>query len=308
MVVMLIPSNIINAQGTEFNWDTVDFENGMDYLFIDTSETNTWHVCKPEKSFFDSAYSPTRAVLTDSAGYYPVSNHSFFDLYIGTFNIPWYPHDIYIEITHKYDTDTLRDGGFITVSCDGGKTWMNIINDEMCIGIGPMHTGKNLYSQYDTLFTGEPGFSGRSDGWIKTEFAWYVAITKRTMNEPVDTMIVRFNFISDSIPSDKEGWMIDDIRLFSVDIGGEINNSYPSGHFRVFPNPAVSEVNLEFDKIYHSIDIEIFDLSSKIIGKSFFRGPDNCKLDCTGLNSGIYVLRIILDSEEICYHKLLIRK
>src|SRR4030042_4039316 len=154
---VLILSQGISAQSTEFNWDTVDFETSKDYLFIDTAATNIWHICKPEKSFFDSAHSPTRAIVTDSSGYYPANNLSFFDLYIGTFNIVWYPYNTFIEITHKFDTDTLTDGGFISVSCDRGKTWMNIINDDICMGIGPMSTGKNLYYRNDTLFNGEPG-------------------------------------------------------------------------------------------------------------------------------------------------------
>jgi hypothetical protein len=291
---LLILSNRIGAQRTEFNWDTVDFETGRDYMFIDTSLTNIWHVCEPKKAFFDSAYSANKAIVTDSTGYYPDNNLSFFDLYIGTFNNPWYPYDTYIEITHKFDTDTLKDGGFISVSCDRGKTWMNIVNDDMCFGIGPLYTGQNLYTENDILFNGEPGFSGRSDGWIKTEFAWYLAIVKSTMNEMVDTMIIRFTFISDSIPSDREGWMIDDIRLFSIDLGGAIDNSYMSGDLEVYPNPAGENgFFLEFPGFENNdpVSVRIYKADGKQVYYRKFDTPGIIQIS-NSFQKGIYLVHI----------------
>jgi len=109
--------------------ETITFEYSYPYLEVDTSNQNIWQIGTPNKAFFDSAYSAKNAIITDTVNYYPIDNISYFDLLIGAFNFnDLYPWNIYVGIKHKYDTDTLKDGGFITISYDNRTTWMNIIN------------------------------------------------------------------------------------------------------------------------------------------------------------------------------------
>ena len=60
----------------------IDFESIYDHIGIDTSEYNIWQIVKPQKQFFDSAYSRPLAIITDTLLFYPDTNHSYFDLYI----------------------------------------------------------------------------------------------------------------------------------------------------------------------------------------------------------------------------------
>ncbi len=305
LIILLIISKGMYAQTIEYNWDTITFENNDEYLVIDTSESNIWQVCIPNKVFFNSAYSPDKAIVTDSIGYYPKNNHSFFDVYIGQFNDSLFPLSVFVEFRHKFDTDALKDGGYISVSYDGGDTWMNIIHDNF--GWLPPWQTQDLYSESDTLFNGEPGFSGRSSGWVTTVFWKHVMLVKNT-NNVGDTMIIRFNFISDSTQSDKEGWMIDDIRLYSMDIGGGLENNEIFKSLNIYPDPVSTFMSIELDKECRTIDIEIIDPNGKLIQQNQYHDADNITLRCAGLNDGVYFIRTTLNSKEIYVNKVIIKK
>ena len=281
----------------EICWDTIQFESPYPYLTIDTFTSNVWQTGEPIKEFFDSAYSGDKAILTDSSNFYPVGNHSYFDLFLGEFNYEGYfNYDIFIEFKHKYDTDSLRDGGFITVSYDMGKSWVNIIEDSYSWCGNPKWTNKNLYNETDTLFNGEYGFSGRSNGWISTWFGWHQCLVKGD-NYYGDTMIVRFNFISDHINSGKEGWLIDDILLYSADIGGAVNSQEMNNSLRIFPNPVKSELTIELGKEFKEIDLYMLDIMGRIIHEGHYSDQSIIHLDLSKHSNGIYILYVFPDRE-----------
>jgi hypothetical protein len=295
------------AQQTEYNWDTITFEKPYKYLTIGTSSQNIWEIGRPDKPFFDSAYAGTKCILTDTINNYPINNYSFFDLKIGSFNFnTYYPYDIYIEIKHKYDTDTLKDGGYITVSYDNGKTWMNIIKDTAYrFGVTPAMEHENLYTEKNSLYNGEYGFSGNSGGWVSTWFSWHAMLVKSAFYMG-DTMVIRFNFISDSIQSNKEGWMIDNIRLYSVDLGGGIENLENRG-FKIYPNPMNEISTIELNKNYGKTQLELFSMDGQLIKYITYSNKKIINFNRDNLKSGIYLLKISSDSELIGTSKLLIK-
>ena len=73
------------GSGDETTIDIIDFESPRNCLSIDTSSSNIWEICKPNKTFFDSAFSADSAIVTSLTDYYPDNNHSRFDLYISDF-------------------------------------------------------------------------------------------------------------------------------------------------------------------------------------------------------------------------------
>jgi len=297
-----------NGPGDEITFDIIDFESPRSYLSIDTSSGNLWEICKPNKTFFDSAFSADSAIITSFSDYYPDNNHSWFDLYIGRFNIPWYPESMYFEMKHKYDTEKNHDGGYITVSYDLGKTWMNIINDSVYYAVSPSTApSDNLYSEEDTLFNGEFGFSGYSKDWITTAFSWFVQVCMIEKAEVGDTMIIRFNFISDSSSSNHEGWMIDDIRLYIVEPWG-INDINNSKLIQVYPNPGSTDLHVELDRAYQSIDVEVLDMAGKTVERYHFSGINCFTLDCSSLKNGLYILKTSLNTKTIEYKKIIVRR
>jgi len=293
-----------------FSADSIKFESPSEYIYIDTSKENLWETAVPSKSFFSSAFSGSRAILTDSARSYPPNNHSWFDFYVGIFNLEYYyPHDIFVEIRHKYDTDTGMDGGYISVSWDYGKSWQNITEDNIYPGASPSnqmlwYENNSLYTNDDTLFNGEKGFSGFSGDWVKTWFAWYLIPVKKstTYSEP-DTMIIRFIFISDDTDNYKEGWMIDDIRLYAVDVGGAIDDP-ESENIRIYPNPTSSGLEIELPRVFEHAEIRLFNMSGKEIKSLKFEQIKHPLLDISDLESGPYIIKLVLNQTKIISKKL----
>ena len=282
-------------------WSVISFEEPTDYIHIIPSAQNLWQIGTPQKTIFNEAYTVPNAIVTDSLNFYPVNNQSSFDLYIGDFNSFGYFYDIFIDFRHKFDTDTLQDGGYITVSWDNGQTWSNIRHDSLstlyfyCSPTQPRYFYGNT-SLYDTtalLSNGEPGFSGNSGGWVHTCLAWYDLPVKKMPAFPPDTMILRFNFISDNLNNNKEGWMIDQIRLFSIDLGSGCNElSGNSLIASVSPNPIASTAQVTLSKEIDEVEFSILDVTGRSVSSGKPGKCSNFSFERGSLESGIYLLKI----------------
>ncbi len=229
---------------------------------------------------------------------------------IGEFNFHTsYDCNVFIEIKHKFDTDTLKDGGFITVSYDNGLTWVNIINDNTTyFEARPDNNGfngLNLYTENDTLFNGEYGFSGKSNGWQTTRFAWFNMPMKNTLDFLGDTMIIRFNFISDDIENNREGWMIDNIKLYSVDLGDGIDEPKPL-EFNLSPNPMTETAMIELTD-YREVELSILHIQGRMVRQCTYFDNQSITINKDELNSGIYFVKLKESGNLIGIKKLIIK-
>lgn len=298
------------AQTVYCVWDSITFEESYAYIVNGTSNQNIWQIGKPSKIIFDSAYSSNSAMVTDTLNNYPLNNNSHFDLKIGEFNFHTsYDCNVFIEIKHKFDTDTLKDGGFITVSYDNGLTWANIINDNATyFEARPDNNGfngLNLYTENDTLFNGEYGFSGKSNGWQTTRFAWFNMPMKNTLDFLGDTMIIRFNFISDDIENNREGWMIDNIKLYSVDLGDGIDEPKPL-EFNLSPNPMNETSMIELTN-YREVELSILDIQGRVVRQQTYFNNQSIVINKDELNSGIYFVKLKESGNLIGFRKMIIK-
>ena len=209
------------------------------YFYIDTTiATNIWQVGSPDKIIFDSAYSAPRAMVTDTVNYYPVNNYStFYMTLLRAEGFMWF------EFRHKFDTDTLSDGGMVQMSFDMGDTWGNVIDESFLSTYNMSVYGtNNFYTTYDTIqsLANAPGFSGNSNGWMHSTFGIFY---QNSFNSQ-DTFLLRFVFASDSVNTDKEGWIIDDIYLGANHIGIEEGDD-EAINFTLYPNPASTTLTIE---------------------------------------------------------------
>lgn len=298
------------APGDSTIWNVINFDSTINYIHIDTSAQNLWQIGPPQKTIFNSAYSPPNVIITDTVNNYPTNNHSWFDLYVGNFNFSgMYPDDIFFDFRYKIDSDTLKDGGYITVSWDKGLTWMNIIKDTVCYNFvenSPGNNGvPNLYTDTDTLYNGEYGFSGRTQDWIRASFEWF-RLPVKTLNLP-DTMILRFNFISDSIPDSREGWMIDDIRLFSIDLGGGIHDLLNNKSITVYPNPAADYITIENkNNLNQHYNLSLKNIQGQELFSDKIETLNTNTIDLAGFANGIYFLRL-QNEQENCVRKIVVQ-
>ena len=200
IIIFLIISLKSSGQYTPltFNFDTI--EN----VYIDTSIIgNTWQIGRPQKTIFNNPFNGQRAILTDTINFYPNNNLSEFIIKTPTYMSNWGGIEFYFR--HKFDTDTLVDGGTIEVSYDG-INWENILTSQALFGFPT-----NSFSLNDTVSSlNEPGFSGQSQNWKIVHYFWNYP--------PTDTIRVKFKFASDNTNNNREGWMIDSL-YFSYNLG-----------------------------------------------------------------------------------------
>jgi len=295
-------------------WTVISFDEPTDYIIVDTAASNLWQIGPPQKTFFEAAYTPPNAIVSDTSGLYPPDNHSWFDLIIGEFNMGGqymgaYPYDIFVDFRHKYDTDTLHDGGYLEVSWDYGQTFMNIIEDTLydwgvVPGVG--WDDMNLYTPSDTLYNGEFGYSGHSNGWIHTSFAWHILPVDLQWFDPPDTMIIRFHFISDAIDNAYEGWMIDQIRLFSLDLGSGIDHPSKESSFTITPNPFSNTAEVQLPQFFALVEAEVINSRGMVVACNQFHTCREFKINRGNLFPGIYFLKLVLDQNDIQIQRFVI--
>ncbi|MFA6403774.1 MAG: T9SS type A sorting domain-containing protein [Salinivirgaceae bacterium] len=301
------------AKATTFQWgdttvvELITFESQSTYFVQGTPTTNIWQIGQPSKTLFNEAFNGANAIVTDTLNPYPVNNHSWFDLVLPIYDFG-YPY-VGIEFMNKLNTTSNCDGGYVTVSYDQGETWINIIEDTISFSewyITPTFPWQtiNLYSKEDTLYNGEYGFSGESLGWEKVQFSWYTMIVKK--GYWYDTMIVRFNFISDTIPDNKDGWMIDNIRLFWVDLGGSIHESAIVSNLDVFPNPINDRAIIRTKNQQNIKKIEVFSINGQLVGAKIVQSNEY-QFHKDNLQPGIYFMKCTFNNETSETIKLLVQ-
>jgi hypothetical protein len=289
-----ISSQTIGTVGDLIYLDTLEVSPQHSWITIDNPDANVWQIGNPEKIFFNAAHNGIRSIITDSVEYYPNNCNDYFYITIPCSQNFW--GEGILSFYHKFDTDTLTDGGIIEVSYDNGFSWINVLNDSN-------HISVNFVGLYeDTLKGGEFGFSGRSDNWQYVELYWrWIGLTKSTTVD-IDTPLIRFRFVSDEINTNKEGWMIDDI----VFRGYSLNDAIDQGQkmqTAIFPNPTHGVINFETknDKFKHIIII-VYNMSGRFIG---IKQIINNQADLYDIGSGIYMYKIIGDNRIISIGKLL---
>jgi hypothetical protein len=184
------------------------------------------------------------------------------------------------SFSFKYRLDI--DSGakaLVELSSDDGLHWTNII---------------------DTLPGGafwhgpKPRFDTSTNSWLTFNLSVLHLI-------PIhDTVLMRFTFISDSVASGKDGWMIDDINL------GYWYESVPllqnPNLITLYPNPSHGNLYFHTDKPHKDATIAIYNLQGRQVYNS--AAPANGYLNLQ-LPDGVYTLKYS-NEEEYCVKQIVI--
>ena len=300
-------TNFINVCQDCFNiWHGFDFNSQWDssffYFYFDTTQSNNiWQVGTPGKTIFNSGYFNPKALVTDTVNPYPVNNISSFQFSVincswdnvgnncgGNY---WGP---YFSIFHRIESDSGLDGGTIEVSHDNGVTWLNLIQDTIN---SPYITSGNIYTINDTVASlGKPGFSG-SAGWNNIQFNYQPSMIASTF----DTITLRFVFASDSIQTNKDGWMIGLVTLEGAFEGiQEIQNN---NLISISPNPVSDELKVHLIKPDPTSRIQIVNYTGQVFyDKSDFKTQT---INTHYLSNGIYLLKYF-DSKYSTAKKIIV--
>ncbi len=293
--------NLVSYSTTVESNDTtvvelINFTSESVYFRQGTPTTNIWQIGSPAKTNFTTALSAPNAIVTDTLNSYPVNNLSYFDLVFDFQNYDVPNHyewpNLGIGFYYKIQTPEHKDGGFITVSYDSGQSWYNIIQDTsgtfMFSPAFLYFPNYNLYTQNDTLANGEPGFSGENPEWTYTEFYWVMDQVTKSASLG-ENLIVRFNFYSDSIAENMDGWMIDDLRIFYNHDFGSVHELLPDNSVSVYPNPSNGIIHVKLNNFKAPLNYSIFDVLGTCIQTGRFDLPDS---KAAIENKGVYFIRV----------------
>ncbi len=259
----------------------ISFDDSMtsSFITIDTlnNSANSWHVGEPQKSLFDSAYSPPFAILTDTINNYPINDSSSFYLWYTDHYPGWWPN---IRFQFKIDSDSLNDFGIIEVSPDQGQTWINPLLETQAYNFEWYVS----YSQVDWLPNDSILFTGTTDSWKTlnlTLFGWDEHFVSN------DSILFRFSFFSDSIETNQNGWVIDDIHMF--DFFSSVKEVTVTLQSQVYPNPVTDNITIKLQNAnVRSIELTITDEKGQIVLRKSKINETEIKLNITGFKSGIY--------------------
>jgi hypothetical protein len=287
-------------------WVNIDFENGADSLITfgsDSTSSTFWTIGTPSKTNFDSAYSPGKAIVTDTTNVFQPNTNIWFQIpivpssYDSSSFFGTCPLNICFE--HQRDLGLPHSGGWITIFDDDES--MNISDGFGGGGIngnnysyGFFMSVENAYSNSDFLFNGETGFRYANLSWVKTCYSVGPAfISLRTL---WDTVYVRFSFASDLTPNTtEEGWMIDNIQIGKGTLicsgGLELEEVKD---FRIYPNPATENVFVEFENIGNSVfSLKILDIQGRAVHTQIGLTGLKTFIDVGRLSSGLYFFQLL---------------
>jgi hypothetical protein len=226
------------------------------------------------------------AIMTDIANAYPVNKNDWFIVkYVNNTINP------IVSFRHKYQTTTGRDGGIVEFSKDNGLNWENIrgeCNNDSGDKDFPAVVTDNFYTSSDTLVDGTPAFSGTSN-WKLSRLQFFTAIPLKTTGPScvnMDTVWLRFRFISDDTVEAMDGWIIDDIKI-EKDMYSAIKN-VTVDVLKIYPNPTTGIINFPSLRNQDRYSIEV----TNTLGQPVLRVAYQKEIDLSSQPKGLYFYKV----------------
>jgi Secretion system C-terminal sorting domain len=283
LAIFLSFSNAIISQSWLCSNYHINFEDTscLSQLSIDTLlyPNNNWQIGQPRKAVFDSAWSPPRAIVTDTLNYYSANNTSVFIVMNQVSDGFKYERAVSISGYYKVNSDSIHDYGLIEFSPDIGNTWIDLIND-------------TLYKSYIDWYSKKPVLTGNSVGW--QWFNVYIGKLGYLYNfELGDTVLYRFTFISDSIQDSLDGLMYDDFLFEDYFVGIEelaFNRIYSTA----YPNPASNSLSIEFNNPeYLPFKLNIYDNMGRRVFNMDIVTSNKIEINFNGYQPGLYYYELM---------------
>ncbi|MES1181841.1 MAG: T9SS type A sorting domain-containing protein, partial [Flavobacterium sp.] len=261
-------------EGWDFDGTPTPFEYSMQ---IDTvsNPSNTWQIGSPQKTTINSAFSFPNAIITDLTNAYPVNDTSVFIFTHTDMGGYSAPHTAELAGYYNVNSDSLKDYGTIEISLDQGTTWINLVSD----------TVYNSYYQWQTPI---PTLTGNSNGWQN----FWISLAQLGIPFNVnygDTILLKFTFISDSIPDTLDGLAFDNLQFCDVLEGVEKIES--NSLISIYPNPTSDLLFVNRRKSSGSESVELFGYTGELLYKDTDFRTKTIDIKKMNLPNGFYSLR-----------------
>lgn len=262
---------------------------GIDIEFDTLASDTLWQIGPPQKTIFNAAFSVPNVLVTDTLNTYPSNYSSSFEVDISDYSSV-FPY-VQLAWMQKTDMEEGVDGGIIEASYDDGTTWLNVLDDTI---FRPLVVGQ---FDWDTLYNNQAGVTGTKD-WSWMALCWGTYFGNIPTN--YSSLKIRFTFVSDSVDTNQDGWMIDNFQ-FEGNIIGSTNQPNSSRDILVFPNPTSQDIYLDLSEVkFGEALLEIFNLSGQKVfeEKIEVMRSQKRKVTVDQLPKGLYHL-ILTNENEI---------
>lgn len=264
-------AQVQSGDNVYFNFD--DYINPHLTIDFASNQNNVWQIGKPQKIVFNNAFSPPNVIVTDTMNPYPTNDTSIFIIKNTVVN--WFGGwgmAVRMGGLYQINSDTLKDFGRIEFSPNNGNIWIDLLKD-------------TLYSSHYAWNTPKPDLTGNSNGWKYfnidlTQLQWDFNI------QTGDTVLYRFTFISDSIQTNKDGLMFDN--LIFEDLFEGIQEIQNDNLILVYPNPTTDYLIIQRTKTGYKQTVQILNYTGQVLFENQnFAGET---IDTRQLKNGVYLL------------------
>jgi hypothetical protein len=267
-------------------YDTIDFEQthaSIGHVIIDTTyPNNIWQIGTVQKNGFPNAHSGVQVLQTDSLNVYPINNESVAIAYANVAS--WYGERPFsLCFWHYYDVDSLKDTCKLQMTLDSGNTWLDYY--QFSNFSVPFNTSYNGSLIPDSILY----WTGNSGGWKRECLCNTVYAIKGQI--PLNYGF-RFFFHSDSVQTNKPGWMIDDLVFKHPLVLGSVNDHLLQPA-TVYPNPSKEGIfNIDYPQHYVKGTVEVYN----VFGQKMKSLPLSPSIDLRDLPKGIYHYTIFFNN------------
>ena len=284
---------------SQIYWNyNINFEDTSQLFRIEidtlSNPNNIWQIGAPQKITFTSSYSHPNVIITDTANSYPSNDTSSFIIkHIAQMGFQK-PNIVVLSGWYYIDSDTLSDYGMIEFSPDNGISWIDLLNDSILID-----TAYNLYWKWNPTNGSpkKPTLSGNSGEW--KFFITFLAILGPAYNiQYGDTVLYKFSFISDSIQTNKDGLMFDDLGFEDWDSGiEEIGLEFFKSE--CYPNPTKDVITIKFKNSEKSnFELFVSDITGKQILNQTKIKSNQLSFSVADFKKGIYIYKLVNKKEQ----------
>ncbi len=262
---------------SQFQWG-INFDNSFypERISLDTTSNPNciWQVGHPAKTVFTSAYSEPNAIMTDTINPVPLSDTSTFYLIHERDN--WQPFHVFIlDFWYQLDGDS-TDFGLIEISPDEGLNWINMLTQD------------TIYEFY--WHSAKPTLTGSTEGWQQFRVdmtQWASGWGTFPIEITADTIIFRFTYVTDTMATNNDGWILDDFQL--EDWWEGIIETQNNNLISIYPIPTKDRLYIKTNQISIYQRIQILDYQGQVLYNK--KTITENYIDISHLKNGLYFLK-----------------
>lgn len=258
--------------------------NAQYALIFELDSNSIWQIGPPQKAYLSSAATQPNALITDTLNPYPILDSSVSSTE-AKIKLLWPYGILAIQWMQQIDFEYEKDGGIVEFRTSDTSQWQSIFNNPYVYNVFGFDT-----SHVRQLPNGEMAFTGRSpleNVWLCLDLSWLNQLSGDS------TLALRFRVYSDSVDTQQDGWMIDNIWVALTGFH-TINEINPEQYMSVGPNPTKGHLQIETKKlgqVQYIKKIELYELSGKMV-QEWGLAPVKFSIDIGHHKQGIYLLKV----------------